>query len=61
AGIGDVLAFYWAPTGLTGAVLASVVIAGVVTVLYLAVMFAADRGAMQAALQRGRRRRGSDA
>ena len=55
------LAFYWAPTGLTGAVLASVVIAGVVTVLYLAVMFAADRGAMQAALQRGRRRRGSDA
>ena len=61
AGIGDVLAFYWAPTGLTGAVLASVVIAGVVTLLYLAVMFAADRGAMQAALQRGRRRRGSDA
>ena len=34
---------------------------GVVTVLYLAVMFAADRGAMQAALQRGRRRRGSGA
>ncbi len=58
AGIGDVLAFYWAPSGLLGAVVAGVVVAAVVAVLYLAVMMVADRSAMRSAVQRGRRRRG---
>ena len=57
-GVGDVLAFYWDASGLAGAVVAGVVVAVAVTVLYLAVMVVADRGAMQAAVARGRRRRG---
>jgi putative peptidoglycan lipid II flippase len=57
-GVGDVLAFYWDASGLAGAVVAGVVVAGAVTVLYVAVMVVADRRAMQAAVARGRLRRG---
>ena len=62
AGVGDVLAFYWSPTAAWPAQSSRAWSSrALVAVLYLAVMFAADRGAMQAALQRGRRRRGGDA
>jgi putative peptidoglycan lipid II flippase len=61
AGVGDALAFYWAADGVASAVAAGVVTGAVVTVVYLLVMLLGDRGAMLAAVRRGRRRRGRGA
>ncbi|TQJ51091.1 lipid II flippase MurJ [Phycicoccus sp. SLBN-51] len=58
AGIGDLVAFYWDPHGMLGAVVAGVTVAAVTAVLYLGVMAVADRRAIQAGVARGRRRRG---
>ena len=61
AGVGDAVAFYWAPIGMTGAVVAGVAVAAVVAVLYVAVMAVTDRRAIRAAVARGRRHRGRTA
>jgi putative peptidoglycan lipid II flippase len=58
AGVGDLVAFYWDASGMAEAVAAGLVVAAVVGLLYVAVMAVADRRAVQAAVARGRRRRG---
>jgi putative peptidoglycan lipid II flippase len=58
AGVGDAIAFYWAPEGLAGAVASGAGVAVIVVGVYLAVMLVADRRAMRSAIERGRQRRG---
>jgi putative peptidoglycan lipid II flippase len=57
-GVGDAMAYAWGATTLLGSVAEALATAAVVTLLYLGVVALADRSAMQAAVERGRRRRG---
>ena len=57
-GVGDAVAFYWAPEGIAGSLLVGVGVSVVVLVAYLLLMLVADRSAMRSAIERGRRRRG---
>ena len=57
-GVGDAVAFYWAPEGIAGSLLVGVGVSVVVLVAYFLLMLVADRSAMRSAIERGRRRRG---
>ena len=57
-GVGDAVAFYWAPEGIAGSLLVGVGVSVVVLVAYFLLMLVADRSAMRSAIECGRRRRG---
>ena len=58
AAAGDVASHVWRTESLLGAVAEGIAVAAVVAVVYLVTMAVGDRAAMQAAVERGRRRRG---